>query len=152
MPTGAIGPWSNTVRSRIATSGEIDTGTGWCIGVQIAVSMVSHSTLVLSIPPQPSAPRAPVHRCILVHLRGFKISVSQFICQTELLVSLILGWTTNVGLVVHCVRKHVVGLSFFWDQSHFAGWKCLQFLCLCGGGRDDHFEARGDALGAFDTN
>jgi len=35
-----------------------------------------------SSPRTPSAPRAQVHRCILVHLRGFKIFVSQFIRQT----------------------------------------------------------------------
>src|SRR5260370_42214057 len=60
--------------------------------------------------PTPSAPPAPVHRCILVHLRGFKIFVSQFIRQTKLLVSLILCWTTNVSLVVSCVRQNVIGL------------------------------------------
>ena len=35
----------------------------------------------------PAAPRTPVHRCILVNLRGLKIFVCQFILQTELLVA-----------------------------------------------------------------
>src|SRR5260370_15464811 len=95
-------------------------------------------------PRTPSAPRASVHRCILVHLRGFKIFVSQFIRQTELLVSLILCWTAHVGLVVSCVRKHVVGLPVFLDQGHFASRKCLEFLLLCGSAGDNHFEASGD--------
>src|SRR5712671_4223137 len=107
---------------------------------------LTSSSLAQSYPsrPTPSAPRTPVHRCILVHLRGFKIFVSQFIRQTKLLVSLILCWTTNVSLVVSCVRKHVVGLPVFLDQGHFVSRKCLKFLFLCGGAGDDHFEARGD--------
>src|SRR5208337_5296757 len=83
-------------------------------------------------PRTPSAPRAPVHRCILVHLRGFKIFVSQFIRQTKLFVSLILFWTTHVGLIVSCVRKHVVGFPFFLDQGHVVRRKCLEFLLLRG--------------------
>ena len=48
---------------------------------------------------------------------GFKIFVSQLIGQTKLPVSLILFWTTYVGLVVGCVRENVVGLSVFLDQG-----------------------------------
>src|SRR5260221_13042538 len=107
---------------------------------------LTSSSLAQSNPSRstPSAPRTPVHRCILVHLRGFKIFVSQFIRQTKLLVSLILCWTTNVGLVVSCVRENVIGLSVFLDQGHFASRKCFEFLLLRGGAGNDHFEARGD--------
>jgi hypothetical protein len=59
-------------------------------------------------PRTPSAPRAQVHRCLLVHLSGFKIFVSQFVHQTELLVSLILCWITHVGLVISCVWENVI--------------------------------------------
>ncbi len=94
--------------------------------------------------PTPSAPRAPVHRGILVHLRCFKIFVSQFIRQTKLLVRLILCGPTDVGLVISCVRENVVGLPVFLDQGHFARRKCLEFLLLRGSAGDDYFEARGD--------
>src|SRR5260221_12198812 len=97
-----------------------------------------------SSPRTPSSPRAPAHRCILVHLRCFKIFVSQFIRQTKLLVSLILFWTTHVGLVVSCIRKNVVGLPLSLDQGYVVRRKCLEFLLLGGSVRGDHFEARGD--------
>src|SRR5260370_37417988 len=92
----------------------------------------------------PSSPCAPAHRCILVHLRCFKIFVSQFIRQTKLFVSLILFWTTHVGLVVSCIRKNVVGLPLCLDQGYVVGRKCLEFLLLGGSVRGDRFEASGD--------
>src|SRR5271165_979106 len=109
-------------------------------------SLPSSSSTAESYPsrPTPSAPRAPVHRCILVHLCGFKIFVSQFIRQTKLLVSLILCGTTHVGLVVSCVRENVVGLPVFLDQGYVVRRKCLEFLLLRGSVGGDHFEARGD--------
>src|SRR5258707_13925613 len=46
--------------------------------------------------PTPSAPRPPVHPCILVHLRGFNIFVTQVIRQPKLLERFVLSWTTQV--------------------------------------------------------
>jgi hypothetical protein len=59
--------------------------------------LLATSSLIPSYPARfaPAAPAAPIHGRILINLRGFQIFFSQFILQTELLVSLILFWTTN---------------------------------------------------------
>src|SRR5438093_3592294 len=89
----------------------------------------------------PSAPRTPLHLRILVHLSGLEILVRNVICGTELLVSLVLLGSTDIGLVMCRVRENVVGFPLPVDHGHMAGWKLLQLLLLRSRLRGDHLKA-----------
>src|SRR5438094_3238015 len=89
----------------------------------------------------PPAPRTPLHLRILVHLSGLEILVRNVICGAELLVSLILVRSTDVGLVMSRVRENVVGSPLSVDHGHMAWRKLLQLLLLRGGLGSDHLEA-----------
>jgi hypothetical protein len=52
-------------------------------------------------------------------LGGFKLILGQITGQTELLIFLILGWATNVDLVVSWVGVDVVVFSISLHQRHF---------------------------------
>src|ERR1700722_3361464 len=92
----------------------------------------------------PPAPGAPVHRWIPVHLRFLKIFLRQFVSQTKLLVSLILGGTAPVGLIVRSVRKNIIALPVLLDQCHFVRRKGFEFLLLSVSAGDDDLESGGD--------
>src|SRR6266566_9399965 len=78
----------------------------------------------------PSAPRTPLHGCVLVHLSGFEILVRNVICGAKLLVSLVLLRSTDIGLVMCRVRENVVGSPVSVDHGHFARRKVLELLLL----------------------
>src|SRR6266566_3915546 len=85
----------------------------------------------------PAAPCTPLHLRILVHLSGLEILVRNVICGAELLVSLVLLRSTDIGLIMSRVRENVVGSPLSVDHGHFAGRKLLELLLLRGGlGRD----------------
>src|SRR4029077_6597286 len=89
----------------------------------------------------PAAPCTPLHGCVLVHLSGLEILVRNVICGAELLVSLILLRSTDIGLVMSRVRENVVGSPFPVDHGHMARRKLLQLLLLCSRLGVDHLEA-----------
>src|SRR6266581_4083139 len=89
----------------------------------------------------PSAPCPPLHLRILVHLSGLEILVRNVICGAELLVSLILLGSTDIGLVMSCVRENVVGSPLSVDHGHMARRKLLQLLLLRSGLGGDYLEA-----------
>src|SRR5206468_12637128 len=91
----------------------------------------------------PSAPRTPLHLRILVHLSGLEILVRNVICGTQLLVSLVLLRSTNIGLVMCRVRENVVGSPLPVDHGHMARRKLLQLLLLRSGLGGDYLEAGG---------
>src|SRR5437762_14137509 len=91
----------------------------------------------------PSAPRTPLHLRILVHLSGLEILVRNVICGTELLVSLVLVRSTDIGLVMCRVRENVVGSPLSVDHGYMARRKLLEFLLLRGRLGSDHFKAGG---------
>src|SRR6476620_7190513 len=89
----------------------------------------------------PSAPGTPVHGCVLVHLSGLELLVGNVICSAELLVSLILVRSTDIGLVMCRVRENVIGSPLPVDHGDMARRKLLELLLLrsCLGG--DHLKA-----------
>src|SRR5436189_3581906 len=89
----------------------------------------------------PPAPRTPLHRCILVHLSGLEILVRNVICGAELLVSLVLLRSTDIGLVMCRVRENVVGSPLPVDHGHMARRKLLELLLLCGRLGSDYLKA-----------
>src|SRR6266478_5932974 len=89
----------------------------------------------------PPAPRTPLHLRILVHLSGLEILVRNIICGAELLVSLVLLGSTDVGLVMCRVRENVVGSPLSVDHGHMAWRKLLQLLLLRSGLGGDHLKA-----------
>src|SRR6266487_4262317 len=89
----------------------------------------------------PTAPCTPLHLRILVHLSGLEILVRNVICGAELLVSLVLLGSTDIGLVMSRVRENVVGFPLPVDHGHMARRKLLQLLLLRGGFGSDHFKA-----------
>src|SRR6266487_2934105 len=89
----------------------------------------------------PSAPCTPLHLRILVHFSGLEILVRNVICCTELLVSLVLPRSTDIGLVMCRVRENVVGSPLSVDHGHMARRKLLQLLLLRGGLGGDHLKA-----------
>src|SRR6266516_3697042 len=91
----------------------------------------------------PPAPCPPPHLRILVHLSRLEILVPQVICGAELLVSLVLLRSADIGLVMSRVRENVVGSPLSVDHGHFAGRKLLELLLLCGGLGSDHLKAGG---------
>src|SRR6266480_789851 len=78
----------------------------------------------------PSAPCTPFHRFVLVHLSNLEILVRKPIFGAELAVRLVFLRSTDVGLVMSCVRKNVVGFPLFVDHGYFAGGKVLELLLL----------------------
>src|SRR6266576_5626235 len=89
----------------------------------------------------PSAPCPPLHLRILVHLSGLEILVRNVICGAELLVSLVLLGSTDIGLVMCRIRENVVGSPFSVDHGHMARRKLLQLLLLRSGLGGDHLKA-----------
>src|SRR6266481_3590763 len=89
----------------------------------------------------PPAPCPPLHLRILVRFSGLEILVGNVICGAELLVSLVLLRSTDIGLVMCHVRENVVRSPLFVDHSHFARRKPLEFLLLRGSLGSDYFKA-----------
>src|SRR5205809_7080930 len=80
----------------------------------------------------PSAPRTPLHLRILVHFSGLEILVRKVICGAQLLVSLVLLGSTDIGLIMSRVRENVIGSPLSVDHGHFTRRKLLEFLLLRG--------------------
>src|SRR6266700_4047016 len=97
----------------------------------------------------PSAPRTPLHGCVLVHLSGLEILVRNVICGAELLVSLVLLRSTDIGPVMCRVRENVVGFPLPVDHGHMARRQLLQLLLLRGGLGGDHLKAGGHEHALF---
>src|SRR5204862_5892571 len=89
----------------------------------------------------PTAPCTPLHCCILVHLGGLEILLRNVICGAELLVSLVLLRSTDIGLVMCRVRENVVGSPLPVDYGHMAWRKLLELLLLSGRLGSDHLKA-----------
>src|SRR6266498_4934687 len=97
----------------------------------------------------PSAPCTPLHLLILVHFSGLEILVRNVICGTELLVSLVLLRSTDIGLVMCRVRENVVSSPLFVDHGHFARRKLLELLLLRGRLGGDQLKAGGHQHALF---
>src|SRR5437773_8182856 len=97
----------------------------------------------------PSAPRTPLHLRILVHLSGLEILVRNVICGAELLVSLVLLRSTDIGLVMCRVRENIVSSPLPVDHGHMARRKLLELLLLRSGLGSDHFKAGGHKHALF---
>src|ERR1051326_1354597 len=91
----------------------------------------------------PAAPGTPVHGCVLVHLSGLDILLCNVICDAELLVSLVLFRSTDIGLVMCRVRENVVGSPLPVDHGHVARRKLLEFLLLGSRLGGNHLKAGG---------
>src|SRR5947207_14947966 len=89
----------------------------------------------------PPAPSTPLHLGILVHFGGLEILVRNVICGTQLLVSLVLPRSTDIGLVMCRVRENVVGSPLSVDHGHMARRKLLELLLLRGRLGGDHLKA-----------
>src|SRR5437667_4857871 len=92
----------------------------------------------------PSAPCTPLHLRILVHFSGLEILVRNVICGAELLVSLVLLRSTDIGPVLCRVRENVIRFPLFLDHGYLARRKFLQLLllrCRLGG---DRLKTRGN--------
>src|SRR5437867_8603702 len=97
----------------------------------------------------PTAPCTPLHLRILVHLSGLEILIRNVICGAELLVSLVLLGSTDIGLVMSRVRENVVGSPLSVDHGHFARRKLLELLLLRGRLGGDHLKAGGHKHALF---
>src|SRR4026207_1840726 len=97
----------------------------------------------------PPAPGTPLHGCILVHLSGLELLVRNVICGAELLVSLVLLRSTDIGLVMCRVRENVVGSPISVDHGHMARRKLLELLLLCSRLGGDHLKAGGHQHALF---
>src|SRR6266550_4115207 len=97
----------------------------------------------------PSAPRTPLHLRVLVHFSGLEILVRNVICGAELLVSLVLLGSTDIGLVMCRIRENVVGSPFSVDHGHMARRKLLQLLLLRSGLGGDCLKAGGHQHALF---
>src|SRR5438034_4264634 len=97
----------------------------------------------------PTAPCPPLHLRILVHFSGLEILVRNVICGAELLVSLILLRSTDIGLVMSCVRENVIGSPLSIDHGHFARRKLLELLLLRGRLGGNHLKAGGHKHALF---
>src|SRR5207253_2555397 len=91
----------------------------------------------------PAAPCPPLHLSILVHFSGLEILVRNVICGAQLLVSLVLPGSADIGLVMSRVRENVVGSPLSVDHGHFARRKLLELLLLRGSLWGDYLEAGG---------
>src|SRR5437879_3720660 len=89
----------------------------------------------------PTAPCPPLHLSVLVYFSGLEILVRNVICGAQLLVSLVLLRSTDVGLVMCRVRENVISSPLSVDHCHFSGRKLLEFLLLRGRLGSDHFKA-----------
>src|SRR6266496_5367288 len=89
----------------------------------------------------PSAPRTPLHGCVLVHLSGFEILVRNVICGAKLLVSLVLLRSTDIGLVMSRIRENVVRSPLPVDHGHMARRQLLELLLLRSRLGSDHLKA-----------
>src|SRR5436305_7709229 len=92
----------------------------------------------------PSAPCTPLHLRILVHFGGLEVLVRDVICGPELLVSLVLLRSADIGLVMRRVRENVVRSTLSVDHGHMTGRKLLELLLLRGSSGGDHLKAGGD--------
>src|SRR5437899_13028035 len=97
----------------------------------------------------PSAPRTPLHGCVLVHFSGLEVLVCNVICGAELLVRLVLLRSTDIGLVMCRVRENVVGSPLSVDHGHFARRKLLELLLLRGRLGGTHLKAGGHKHALF---
>src|SRR5438067_10997533 len=73
----------------------------------------------------PPAPSTPLHLGILVHFSGLEILARNVICGAELLVSLVLPRSADIGLVMSRVRENIVGSPLPVDHGHMARRKLL---------------------------
>src|SRR5438128_6993873 len=89
----------------------------------------------------PTAPCPPLHLRILVRFSGLEILVRNVICGAQLLVSLVLLRSADIGLVMSRVRENVVGSPFSVDHGHMARRKLLELLLLRGRLGSDYFKA-----------
>src|SRR5438094_8230346 len=89
----------------------------------------------------PPTPCTPLHLSILVHFSSLEILVRYVICGAQLLVSLVLLRSTDVGLVMSRIRENVVGSPLSVDHGHMARRKLLELLLLRGRLGSDHFKA-----------
>src|SRR5437868_10397946 len=92
----------------------------------------------------PSAPCPPLHLRILVHFSGLEVLIRDVICGPELLVSLVLLRSADIGLVMRRVRENVVGSALSVDHGHMTWRKLLELLLLRGRPGRDHLKAGGD--------
>src|SRR6266478_8588682 len=97
----------------------------------------------------PAAPCTPLHLRILVHFSGLEILVRNVICGAQLLVSLVLLRSADIGLVMSRVRENVVGSPFSVDHGHFARRKLLELLLLRSRLGSDHLKAGGHKHALF---
>src|SRR5438034_8233454 len=97
----------------------------------------------------PSAPRLPLHLSILVHFSSLEILVRYVICGAQLLVSLVLLRSADIGLVMSRVRENVVGSPLSVDHGHMARRKLLELLLLRGRLGGDHLKAGGHQHALF---
>src|ERR1051326_8307250 len=97
----------------------------------------------------PAAPGTPVHGSVPVHLSGLDILLCNVICDAELLVSLVLLRSTDIGLVMCRIRENVVGSPLSVDHGHMARRKLLKLLLLRGRLGGDHLEAGGHKHALF---
>src|SRR5436305_15090204 len=88
----------------------------------------------------PSAPCPPLHLRLLVRFSGFEILVRNVICGAELLVSLVLVRSTDIGLVMSRVWENVVGSPLSVDHGHMARRKLLELLLLRGSLGGNHLK------------
>src|SRR5438045_9286165 len=89
----------------------------------------------------PTAPCSPLHLGILVHFSGLEILARNVICGAELLVSLVLPRSTDIGLVMSRVRENVVGSPLSVNHRHMTPRKLLQLLLLRARLGRDHYTA-----------
>src|SRR5437667_3746960 len=89
----------------------------------------------------PSAPCPPLHLRILVRFSGLEILVRNVICGAELLVSLVLLRSADIGLVMSRVWENVVGSPLSVDHGHFARRELLELLLLRGRLGGNHLKA-----------
>src|SRR5947208_46763 len=89
----------------------------------------------------PSAPCPPLHLRILVRFSGLEILVRNVICGAELLVSLVLLRSADIGLVMCRVREDIVGSALPVDHGHMAGRKLLELLLLRSGLGGNHLKS-----------
>src|SRR5437867_8558143 len=80
----------------------------------------------------PTAPCTPLHLRILVHFCGLEILVRNVICGAELLVSLVLLRSTDIGDVMSCVREDVIGFPTLLSHGDVARRKPFELLLLSG--------------------
>src|SRR5271165_3704730 len=91
----------------------------------------------------PSFRKSPQARAPAVHLGGFQLILGQITGQTELLIFLILGWVTNVDLVVSRIGVDIVVFPFSLHQRHFIWRERLELFLPLRSVSDDGSKACG---------